>query len=100
MTTNTLKKETSESLYLLQEVNITIYEVVLPKQTNKNLNLTKLLDLSKYKKNRKQRNKVNIIVKMQSSTQGKSFLGNPQDKQSSSFPIKLLEGKSWRRAIN
>lgn len=45
----------------------------------KSLNLTNFLDLSKYKKNRKQGNKGNTIVKMQSSTLGKNLPGNPQD---------------------
>lgn len=53
--------------------------------------LTVLLDLSIHRKNRRQGNKVNITVEMQSSTSGKSFPGNLQDKQPSAFPIKLLE---------
>ena len=60
------------------------------------MNLTNFLDLSKYKKNRKQGNKGNITRKMQSSTLGKTLPGNPQDNQF--FPIRSLEGKLWRRA--
>lgn len=57
MSASTLKRELSESVYLLQELDTTTYKIVLPKQkTNKEnnpeSNLTKLLDLSIHRKTR------------------------------------------------
>ena len=62
----------------------------------KSLNLTNFLDLSKYKKNRKQGNKGNIIVKMQSSTLGKNLPGNPQDNPVNQITSGKIVEESYR----